>query len=59
VTFSYDPSRAPKAPFTVRDQQKYHQGSGTATSDFRTWEQAAERVGTITRLVPPEFTAGK
>ena len=51
ATRVYDPTRAPKSPYTVREQQKYHQGSGTSTSDYRTFEQVARHGGMDLRLL--------
>ncbi len=55
VTFAYDPQKT-KSPYSVRDEVRAPGwGSSSSSSDYKTLQEGIAHVGTIAKLLPPEF----
>jgi hypothetical protein len=59
VTISEDVSPNGNIGYRVNENQKLGQGHSSSTSQFRSFQEAAKHLGTLERLLPPDFRAGR
>jgi hypothetical protein len=59
TTISQNVAADGKAYYTVLEAHKLPQESGNSNSAFRSFEEMTKHMGTLERLLPPDFVAGR